>query len=155
MLNFAYGSNLDFKQARTRCPSAQFISKALLPDYRLCFPRNGVARGCGVASVEPADGEHVWGVVYDIADVDVSKMDKAEDFDPNRPHEQNSYNRVQIPVLLDGNVNMPSTVSIYIAVPQANPLLPNANYRDTIIRGARAWELPVDYVKKLEAIIVS
>jgi gamma-glutamylcyclotransferase (GGCT)/AIG2-like uncharacterized protein YtfP len=155
MLQFAYGSNLDINQARVRCPSAQFIAKALLPDYRLCFPRTGWPRGCGVASVEPADGDHVWGVVYDIADVHVSEMDQAEKFDPNLPRDQNTYNRVQIRVLLDGNVNTPIKVFIYIAVPEPNPLPPNAAYRDTIVGGARASNLPDDYVKRLEAIRIS
>jgi gamma-glutamylcyclotransferase (GGCT)/AIG2-like uncharacterized protein YtfP len=152
---FAYGSSLDFKQTRARCPSAQFVAKALLTDHKLCFPRYGSNRGCGVASVECADGDHVWGVVYDIADDDVPKMDKAEGFDPNRAPDQNCYNRAQITVLRDGNAGRPIAAFTYIAEPQANPPLPNANYRDTIVCGARAWELPDDYVKRLEAIKIS
>jgi gamma-glutamylcyclotransferase len=153
MLIFAYGSSLDFKQTRARCPSAKFVAKALLKDHRLCFPRCGSKRGCGVASVECARGDHVWGVVYDIADEDVPKMDKCEGFDPNRS--QNSYNRAQIIVLSDGNAATPMTVVTYIAEPQENPPLPNANYRDTIVCGARAWKLPDDYVKRFEAIKIS
>lgn len=85
----------------------------------------------------------------------VSEMDEAEKFDPNLPHDQNTYNRVQIRVLLDGSVNTPITVFIYIAVPERNPLPPNAAYRETIVRGARASNLPDDYVKRLEGIRIS
>ncbi len=155
MLYFAYGSNLDSKQMRARCPSAQFVDKALLRDHGLCFPRYGSTRGCGVASIEPADGHHVWGVVYDVADDDVSKMDECEGFDPSRPPDKNCYNHAQITVLREGNVATPITVFTYIAERQANPPLPNANYRDSIVCGARAWKLPDDYVKRLEAIKIS
>jgi gamma-glutamylcyclotransferase (GGCT)/AIG2-like uncharacterized protein YtfP len=155
MLLFAYGSNLDFKQTRARCPSAQFVAKALLTGHRLYFPRYGSNWDCGVASVDDSDGDHVWGVVYDIADDDVPKMDTSEGFNPNRHEEQNSYNRVSVCVLLDGNAASPVAAFTYIAVPQPNPQLPNANYREAIVRGARAWKLPNDYVNMLEAIRIS
>jgi len=155
MLQFAYGSNLDFNQTRARCRSARFVSKALLPDYRLCFPRYGLARRCGVASIEPAEGDHVWGVVYEIPDDEVSNMDKAEDFNRDRPYDQNSYYRVEIEVLPNGDPATPITVFTYIAVPQPKPPLPNADYRDTIVRGAIASGLPEEYVKRLEAIEIA
>jgi len=82
-------------------------------------------------------------------------MDEAEDFEPNRPPDQNSYNRVQIEVLRNGKPATPITVFTYIAVPQPKPPLPNADYRNTIIRGARASGLPEEYVKRLEAIRIA
>jgi len=124
-------------------------------DHRLCFPRYGTKWDCGVASVERASGDQVWGVVYDIADDDVPKMDTCEGFNPKRPREQNSYNRLPVSLLLDGNAAAPVTAITYIAVPQPNPPLPNAKYRETIVRGARAWKLPDHYVKTLEAIRIS
>jgi hypothetical protein len=155
MLLFAYGSNLDFNQVRARCPSAQFVAKALLTDYRLYFPRYGPKWGCGVASVADSERDHLWGVAYDIADDDVLKMDTCEGFNSKRRPEQNSYNRLQVSVLRDGNVATPLTAFTYIAVPQPNPPLPNANYRATLEKGARDWKLPDDYVKMLEAIRIS
>ena len=46
MIYFAYGSNLDFVQMRSRCPSAQFVAVAKLPDHQLAFTRRvGITPG--------------------------------------------------------------------------------------------------------------
>ena len=40
MLYFAYGSNLDCGQMRSRCPSTQFVCRAVLKDHSLAFTRS-------------------------------------------------------------------------------------------------------------------
>ena len=51
MLYFAYGSNMEWKQMRERCPSAMFVCIAKLKDRRLAFTRKSKDRGCGVATL--------------------------------------------------------------------------------------------------------
>ena len=70
MLYFAYGSNMDWDQMRTRCPSAAFVGIARLPDHRLAFTRFSKTRKCGVADVVPAKGQSVWGAVFSIDERD-------------------------------------------------------------------------------------
>ena len=153
MLYFAYGSNMNWNQMRERCPSSRFVGIAVLRDHKLAFTRKSVDRGCGVADVVEEDGAHVWGVVYEIADLDVGKLDTKEGFRPGR--DKNSYNRRECMVFLDGKDQRPLTVSAYFGDPQPNPPLPNATYRNLILAGAEHWHLPKQYILELKQIEVS
>jgi gamma-glutamylcyclotransferase len=153
MLNFAYGSNMDWHQMRERCPSSRFVGIAVLRDHKLAFTRGSVKRGCGVADVVGKDGSEAWGVVYEIADLDVGKLDVSEGFRPGR--DKNSYYRRECLVFLDGEDQRPLTVSAYFADRQPNPPLPNAAYKNLILAGARHWHLPAEYISELEEIEIS
>ncbi len=78
MLYFAYGSNMDWAQMRERCPSARFVGVARLPDHRLAFTRESVHWGSGVADALRESGRKLWGVVYEITDSDVGRLDRSE-----------------------------------------------------------------------------
>jgi gamma-glutamylcyclotransferase (GGCT)/AIG2-like uncharacterized protein YtfP len=153
MLYFAYGSNMDWNQMRDLCTSSRFAGIAVLQDHKLAFTRKSVKRGCGVADVVAQDGAHVWGVVYDIADLDVGKLDVSEGFRPGR--EKNSYYRRECLVFLDGEEQRPVAVSAYFGDLQPNPPLPNAAYKNLILVGGRYWHLPEEYIRELEKIEVS
>lgn len=153
MLYFAYGSNMNLQQMRERCPSARFAGVALLEDHKLAFTRKSVKRGCGVADAVREDGQKIWGVVYEIDDRDVGKLDVSEGYRPGR--EKNSYRRHECLVLLDGDKKRPLTANSYFGDPQPDPPLPNSEYKQLIVLGARHWHLPEEYVRDLEAIEVS
>jgi hypothetical protein len=75
-------------------------------------------------------------VVYEIADLDIGKLDASEGFTPGRA--KNAHYRRECSVYLDGN-KRPLTVSAYFAEPQPNPPLPNTAYKNVIItRGTLA-----------------
>src|SRR4051812_6473274 len=109
MLTLAYGSNMNWNQMRERCPSSRFVEIAVLRDHKLAFTRKSDNRGCGVADVVAEDGALVWGVVYEIADVDIDKLDAWEGFRPGR--DKNSYYRRECLVFIDGEDQRPLTVS--------------------------------------------
>ena len=153
MLYFAYGSNMNWNQMRERCPSSRFVGIVVLRDYKLAFTRGSVNRRCGVADVVAEDEAQVWGVVYEIADVDVGKLDASEGFRPGR--DKNSYHRRECLVFLDGEDQRPLTVSAYFGDPQPTPPLPNAAYKNLILTGGRHWHLPEEYIRELEQIEVS
>jgi gamma-glutamylcyclotransferase len=153
MLYFAYGSNMDWVQIRERCPSAQFMSVAKLPDHRLAFTRKSETRKCGVADAVPEKGANVWGVVYQIDEVDVGRLDQSEGFRPGRAN--NSYAREERHVFGDGDKTKPVAVSIYFAQREKNPPPPNAPYKRVILEGARFWHLPEDYIAELEKIDIA
>jgi len=155
MLYFAYGSNLDWNQMKERCPSAQFVCRALIHDYRLAFTRQSKTRGCAVADIVPHKGSCVWGVVYQISDYDIGALDKNEGFQPNRKRDENAYVRENYHVYEEGNIEKPLSVTIYIANKQKNPPLPDDKYKKLIVEGAKFWHLPGDYVKELEQIKVA
>src|SRR5438045_329401 len=79
MLYFAYGSNLDWSRIAdpSRAPNALFLFKALLPKHSLAFTRCK-KDGSGAADVIPDEGDHVWGVVYQITEDDRKRLDLRE-----------------------------------------------------------------------------
>ena len=152
MLYFAYGSNMDWDQMKNRCPSTQFVGLAVLRDYQLAFTRKSKKRNCGVADVVPASGKEVWGVVYEITDGDRANLDECEGYREGR--DTNSYWRKECTVhLVDDHKDV--KVWTYFAEPQQNPPLPNSEYKNLLLSGARYWNLPALYRKELESIKVS
>ena len=89
-------------------------------------------------------------MIYEISEEDSSKLDAREGYSPVREKTENSYNREIIEVFENGDLSKPKKVSIYIAVKRENPGLPNKQYLDHILRGARHFGLPTDYIQRLE-----
>lgn len=152
MLYFAYGSNMDWAQMKQRCLSARFVGKAVLRGHCLAFTRKSQTRGCGVADVIGAPGSKVWGVVYEIADIDLGKLDQCEGYQPGR--QSNAYWRRECFVFVEDVNDQPLTTVSYFAEAQSNPPLPSRAYVDQIIAGARLWRLPQEYIGQLEQIKV-
>lgn len=152
MFYFAYGSNMNWEQMRQRCPSACVVGIALLPDHRLAFTRKSMKRKCGVADAVQEDGRKLWGVVYKIDDHDLSRLDNCEGYKAGQS--ESAYCRRECLVLLDGHEKQPLIVWAYFANRQPNPPLPNAEYKELILSGARYWHLPEDYIRELEQIEV-
>lgn len=152
---FAYGSNMDWFQMKERCPSARFVGIARLPDHALEFTRYSTNRRCGVSDVTSCHGHDVWGVVYEIdEDHDLPNLDTNEGYDWKRPKEQNSYNREEIEVFLDGDSDKGLVVWTYIANKQKDNPRPNEAYIQHLVYGAVFWRLPDDYIRELEHIEV-
>ncbi len=150
MLYFAYGSNLDWKQMRERCPSAVFVCKAKLKDHRLDFTRYSCKRKGGVADVVPEEGHDIWGVVYQISEQDVVLLDRCEGFKPGR--QENSYIRSERHVYRDGKKDEPLLASLYFAEKEEKPSLPHIDYKLLLVEGARFWHLPEQYIATLVEI---
>jgi gamma-glutamylcyclotransferase len=152
VLYFAYGSNMDWCQMRERCPSAQFLSVALLKDHRLAFTRYSPKRECGVADAVHDEGAGVWGVVYELPDTEIAMLDKCEGFRPDRERHENHYVREEHHVYRDGEEERPLLAQVYFANQQQNPPRPSAEYKKLIVEGAEWWHLPSDYVDQLKRI---
>ncbi|MER9473543.1 gamma-glutamylcyclotransferase family protein [Mesorhizobium sp. M0520] len=150
MLYFAYGSNMDPGQMQACCNNADAVGIAVLQDHELCFPRLSKNRKCGVSSIIPSAGKHTWGVVYKLMPKDAEALDGQEGFKVGRDASLNSYNRVEISVLMN---DVATTVSTYIATPQDNPPLPSVAYLAHIRQGARHHKLPDYYVALLDLLV--
>ena len=153
MLYFAYGSNMDAEQMKSRCPGHRVVGLAELRDHRLTFPLTSHSWGGGVASVSVAHGESVWGVVYDLTDADVAELDGYEGYrGPGNAH--NLYDRETVTVHLtradDGSFPRKLHALIYVAR-TANPGPPSRRYLDALVRGAKHHRLPADHIARLKA----
>jgi gamma-glutamylcyclotransferase (GGCT)/AIG2-like uncharacterized protein YtfP len=150
MFYFAYGSNMDWTQMRSRCPSARFIATAVLRDHRLAFTRRSLKRDCGVADAVWEKGKIIWGILFEIDDAELDGLDESEGYRVGRV--TNSYRREQRRVLVNGDSKQPTEAQLYFAVSQVNPPRPSAAYKNLILSGAREWHLPAEYIGALEAI---
>lgn len=151
MLYFAYGSNLDPAQMAERCPGHLVVGLASLHDHRLAFPRFSQEWGGGTASLVPAHGRQVWGVVFDVTEEHLRTLDGYEGCrGPGDQH--NAYDRETVTVEIvrpdDGSVPRRVRALTYVARP-SNPQPPSRRYLDTILRGAVHHRLPDDYLVAL------
>jgi len=149
VMYFAYGSNMDPEQMKTRCPNAELVGIGVMENHVLCFPRRSVKRNCGVSSVAPLAGHKTWGVVYRLTSKDLAALDGSEGFRSDRAPKLNSYNRVGVIVSFD---DLPTDMVTYVAVAQEDVPLPNAAYLKHIREGARYHSLPAAYLEHLEGI---
>jgi gamma-glutamylcyclotransferase (GGCT)/AIG2-like uncharacterized protein YtfP len=140
-LYFAYGSNLDMRQFRRRCPGSEVVGRARLPDYRLAFTRYSTKRKGGVADIVPNPGAEVWGALYHVDEPGMLALDEFE----NAPR---SYRRETVRVFDDEGVEREAVAYIAHAT---GVFAPSRMYLGLIVNGAREHGLPDDYVAALEA----
>jgi Uncharacterized conserved protein len=128
MLYFSYGSNLNFQQMASRCPEAEFITKATLPNYKLIFGAGGFA------TVETHEGEEVEGAIWEITDSCTKALDMYEGF----PH---FYGKEDITVNLpDGSKQK---VMVYIMTPGYTIEPPSNSYYICIAQGYKDCKLQI------------
>jgi AIG2-like family len=153
MIYFAYGSNMDPEQMRRRCPGHKVLGRAFLPDYALCFPRRSPVRKCATAGITRADGEGVWGVLYELDAFDQTRLHVAEGYVPGGPAGLNRHT-VEFVEVRGGPEGARLTAYTYLARPDKSGALPSEDYLDHLLRGAEHHRLPQDYVEKLWSIRV-
>ena len=78
VMYFAYGSNLDGRQMRARCASAEPEARAVLPNHALAFGGFSRRWGGAVATIVPADGAQVEGLLYRLPPTDLLTLDRYE-----------------------------------------------------------------------------
>lgn len=142
---FAYGSNLSVGQMRKRCPGAQVVGRAVLADHRLSFPRRASDwQNGGVAGIQPATGERVEGVVYEISDAAAAALDEYAGVG------EGEYRRGMVEVELAGGRRLEALT--YFAEPEpGGPFTPSAPYVQTLLAGAREHGLAEEWMRFLQA----
>lgn len=73
----AYGSNLNIRQMRMRCPSAQIIGTSEIPNYELLFKGS---RTGSYLTIEPKAGMSVPVAVWETTAADEAALDRYEGF---------------------------------------------------------------------------
>lgn len=139
---FAYGSNLDFSHFKHRCPSANFIDKAILEGYKLTFPQYDVEWMGGVAGIIPSKIDKVEGVVYEISDLDLKNLDRYEDVS------RGDYIRQYITV--KNSLNAPIDAWVYTPRGTGQSFYkPAESYKGLIVHGAILHKLSQEYIDYL------
>ena len=73
----AYGSNLNIRQMRMRCPGARIIGTSAIPDYELLF--KGSKTGAYL-TIEPKAGGSVPVAAWEVTRADEQALDRYEGF---------------------------------------------------------------------------
>lgn len=73
----AYGSNLNIRQMKMRCPSARIIGTSEIPNYELLF--KGSKTG-SYLTIEPNEGSTVPVAAWEVTDLDEAALDRYEGF---------------------------------------------------------------------------
>ena len=141
MLYFAYGSNLLAARLRQRVPSAKAVATGFVEQHRLVFNKAG-RDGSGKANIEPAPGQRVHGVVYQMTSNEQWMLDEAESLGVGYRHHW-----VQVRSSLSEQ-----NIFTYQAISPVAALRPYRWYCDLILAGAAAHGLPSDYISALAAI---
>lgn len=141
---FGYGSNMDprtFLGRRKMRPLQVRVSR--LDDYALRFDLP-VGRGeRAVANVVPMRGEHVWGVAFEIPPSQAKHLDRTEGVG------RGAYRRRT--VKLESEDRSPFDAFTYHSSRGVAGRKPSRRYMGLLLRGARYYGLPEDYVTWLRS----
>ncbi len=100
----------------------------------------------------PAPGDEVWGALWLIEAAEAPALDAQEGVQLSLPR----YLRVRLEVeRAAGDRVRCLAYRVATGAAAASELAPSAAYRDTMLRGARAFGLPAAYVDRLAALPVA
>jgi gamma-glutamylcyclotransferase (GGCT)/AIG2-like uncharacterized protein YtfP len=131
---FAYGSNMSRTDMARRCATAAAIGPARLEGWRF------IVTGDGYASIVPAPGAVVHGVLWRVSARDLAALNAYENLDSGL------YVRRILPVRI---VERIVAAMVYIGRDR-RPGQPRPGYQRVLVAAAREWGLPEAYVRSLE-----
>lgn len=142
MVYFAYGSNMLTPRMISRCPRAKEMGSAWLVGYVLRFDKRS-KDGSGKGTIHSTSNQLdiVHGVLFEVPQADLWKLDRAEE----------GYRRK--PVRVEASNSAPVDAEMYVAQ-EANldsNAIPYDWYMALIITGALNHALPHTYVDSLRA----
>ncbi len=137
---FAYGSNLNRAQMKSRVGQILEERPARLENYELVF--NKKARGgSATGNIRPAPGKAVHGVLYRISEQALRALDRFEGVPEH-------YRRIEVTTVdHEGNKIEAQT---YIATKVENGLRPAPHYLQTVLQGAQEHNLPEEYIESIK-----
>lgn len=127
MFYFAYASNLNRQQMKTRCPDARPAFVATLPNYKLVFAGWSRELRGGKATILSSRGDKVRGGLYEVSEACLRRLDKYEV----------GYSRMNINVFDEDGVARQAVTYIKAGQLDQNP--PSQQYGEIIRQGYRDW----------------
>ena len=135
----AYGSNLNIRQMRMRCPSARIIGTSEIPDYELLF--KGSKTG-SYLTIEPKEGSRVPVAAWEVSAEDELALDRYEGF-PTFYYKKDML--LPIKVIRSGKVRMRKRC-VYIIVEERRVGVPSDFYMQTCLSGYRSFGFDSRYL---------
>jgi len=122
-----------------RCPGARALGPASLEGWRFLIIREGYA------SVTPAPGLAVHGVLWRLSPRDLAALNAYENLAAGL------YVRRLLPV----SVGARRTSALVYVAPRRSEGRPRPGYQELVVAAAREWSLPEHYVRGLERLVPS
>jgi Gamma-glutamyl cyclotransferase, AIG2-like len=133
-LHFAYGSNMSRALMRRRCPTAEAAGLARLDGWRFICTHDGYA------SIVPALGSAVHGVLWRLTPRDLAALNAYESLDSGL------YQRRVLPVRQARRI-VPALAYVGRSPGEGRP---RPGYQDAVVvPAARDWGLPPAYIAEL------
>jgi hypothetical protein len=116
-----------------RCPGAKPLGAAVLDNFRFVITADGYA------SVSPAPGESVHGVLWKLTPRDLAALNIFESLDSGL------YRHVMLPVRIGGRRMQ---AGVYLG--RRHEGKPKPGYLELIVAAAREWNLPESHIVQLQ-----
>lgn len=143
MYYFAYGSNLNMKQMKIRCPEARPVGWGPLKDHRLAFKRLDSDTDAYL-TIEQAKGCFVPIGVWEISGNDETQLDRYEGYPElyikEIIHLEFNVFDMPVPQTGDGIIYRMCEASVYD--------MPSAHYLKTCLEGYRDFDFPYLYIEE-------
>ena len=136
----AYGSNLNIRQMRYRCPGAKPIGISAIPDYELLY--KGSKTGAYL-TIEPKDGSLVPIAVWEVTADDEKRLDIYEGY-PKFYYKK----EVRLPIRLASGKIRKVTAFVYIMHEERSIAIPSMTYIRTCEEGYRNFGFDVKYLDR-------
>ena len=134
VLYFAFGSNMVTAQMAERCPGAEFLGTAVLPEHRFRIGRRGYG------TVVPETGAAVYGILWGLREEDEAALDVYEGV------RHGLYEKVSRFVRTDAGDDRLALV--YVATdPEPGAAVPG--YMEKVVAAADSHALPTAYREEL------
>lgn len=137
----AYGSNLNIRQMRMRCPSARIIGTSEIPDYELLF--KGSKTG-SYLTIEPKEGSRVPVAAWEVSAEDELALDRYEGF-PTFYYKK----ELMLPIkgIRSGKIRMRNTF-VYIMHEDRPFGVPSNFYMQTCLSGYKSFRFDPQFLQK-------
>ncbi len=134
-LYVAYGSNLNMRQMKYRCPTAELYATGTIEDHELQFKGHPSS---AFATIAPKEGATVPVAVWEIQPEDEQALDRYEGYPSH-------YFKQDISMEIDGEE---VTAMVYIMNPKMQFGLPSPSYYQTVYEGYKDCELDTDVLEQ-------
>lgn len=141
---FAYCTLLDEAEMQRFVPTARRGTVGQISGQRVVFERHGSGVETGGCNLSPAEGQTIYGVLYDLTDKEFAQLDAISGVD------RGFYERFTVQVMTDAGEISAET---YVISNPGGPFQPTAGYVRPILAGARDLGLPKDYISTLDELV--
>ncbi len=138
-LIFAYGSNMKTERMVKRVPGAKVIGRVFAGNRKMVCNKKS-KDGSGKANLVETPGSVTWGVLYEVEDENLERLDRIE----------GGYERVLLAVTADDDTRL--IAQAYVSDQLTADPRPFRWYKELVLDGAREHNLPPGYIEDLEEI---